>query len=75
MKNMFSTYCPGHGSAVLLGPDNIAGIVNGPDGVELHWVCWCGERGVTAFGRAEARGWAGSGGPADRRLSSEGAAS
>jgi len=60
---MFSTYCPGHGSAVLLGPDNIAGIVNGPDGVELHWVCWCGERGVKAFV------------PAERSLSSEGAAS
>jgi hypothetical protein len=75
MRRMFSTYCAGHGSAVLLGPDNIAGIVNGPRGVELHWVCWCGERGVTAFGRGDARSWAGPRGPADRRLSSEGAAS
>jgi hypothetical protein len=51
---MFSVYCPHHRATVLLGPDNIDGIVNGPGGPELHWVCWCGERGVKVFGRPEA---------------------
>jgi hypothetical protein len=50
---MFSVYCPGHGSRVLLTSDNIEAVVNRPEGVELHWRCTCGEVGNQPFGRAQ----------------------
>jgi hypothetical protein len=52
---MFCVHCPRHGTLVLLGPDQIVSLVNTAYGIELHWVCWCGERGVERFGRVERR--------------------
>ena len=46
---MFTAYCPGHGATVLLGPDNIEGVANRGDAIELRWSCWCGGRGVTVY--------------------------
>jgi hypothetical protein len=43
---MFSVFCPGHHAEVLLGPDNILLVASEPDGIGLHWRCFCGESGV-----------------------------
>ena len=43
---MFDVFCRRHASRVLLSTDNIEALLNRPDGLELHWHCWCGERGV-----------------------------
>jgi hypothetical protein len=51
---MFTVHCPHHGALVLLGPDQIEDLVNTPCGIELHWVCWCGEHGVETYDREEA---------------------
>jgi hypothetical protein len=53
---MFSVYCPGHGSQVLLGHRNIVRIVNGEDGIHLHWQCRCGTNGVLVTGRRRRTG-------------------
>jgi hypothetical protein len=42
----FSAYCREAGTEVLLGPDNFVDLEDGPFGVELHYRCHCGERGV-----------------------------
>jgi hypothetical protein len=46
---MFTVYCPRHRSPVLLFADDIDQVVNGPDGIVLHWHCPCGETGETPF--------------------------
>ena len=46
---MFDVYCPRHAARLVLFTDDIEALVNGPDGVELHWQCSCGHRGVTPF--------------------------
>jgi hypothetical protein len=51
---MFDIYCHHHGSRVLVGPRAIDALVNTPDGVVLHWHCYCGARGSTRFGRRAA---------------------
>jgi len=51
---MFTVHCPQHGALVLLGPDQITGLVSTPCGIELHWECWCGERGVETIEREDA---------------------
>ena len=38
--------CPRHDARVLLGLDSIEALVSTPDGIEVHWRCSCGERGV-----------------------------
>jgi hypothetical protein len=48
---MFSVYCRRHGSVVLLTPSHIIGLRNTIDGIEVHWVCWCGQRGCYLTGR------------------------
>ncbi len=47
MRPMFVVYCPRHQSQVLLFTDDIEAVVNRRPGIELHWHCPCGERGVT----------------------------
>lgn len=43
---MFSIDCPRHRSRVLVGLDSIEALVATPDGIEVHWRCTCGARGV-----------------------------
>ncbi len=43
---MFSIDCPRHRSRVLVGLDSIEALVSTPEGIEVHWRCTCGERGV-----------------------------
>ena len=52
---MFSFWCPRHRSEVLIWPSDIDGIVNTPDGIDLHFHCSCGFQGVlcTGAGRTE----------------------
>jgi hypothetical protein len=38
--------CPRHRARVLLGLDSIETLVSTPQGIEVHWRCTCGERGV-----------------------------
>ena len=52
---MFDVFCRRHGSRVLLSTGNIEALLNQPDGVELHWHCWCGEHGVTHVRKVTAR--------------------
>jgi hypothetical protein len=42
----FSAYCDRVGAEVLLGPDNVLDVTDGPLGLELHYRCHCGETGV-----------------------------
>jgi len=51
---MFDVFCRRHRSRVLLSTDNIEALLNRPEGIELHWHCWCGERGVTHVHKATA---------------------
>ena len=46
---MFTGFCEGHGADVLLGPDNIEGLTNHDEAIELRWVCWCGWHGATVY--------------------------
>jgi hypothetical protein len=48
---MFSDHCPRHGRRVLLGPEAITAVRQGPDGVRLEWRCPCGGRGSYAPAR------------------------
>jgi hypothetical protein len=46
---MFSVYCPGHGTRVLLDTSRIwrlDGGQGGHGGYQLRWLCWCGHDGV-----------------------------
>lgn len=53
---MFTIYCSGHDSRVLLFPEHIEELVNRPDGVELRWRCTCGTAGTSHIHRTpEAR--------------------
>ena len=47
---MFSVDCPRHDARVLLGPEAILAVIPGPDGLELHWQCTCGQTGVWLTG-------------------------
>ncbi len=49
---MFSVHCPRHGSEVLLSSNSIEALRNTERGVELHWRCRCGARGVEITGLA-----------------------
>jgi hypothetical protein len=47
---MFSVYCEGHGSRVILGNRSITHIDNTDHGIELHWRCHCGTTGTELLG-------------------------
>ncbi|MGH9125018.1 MAG: hypothetical protein ACRDZ8_09885 [Acidimicrobiales bacterium] len=49
---MFTVYCSGHASRILLFPEHIVELRNQPDGTELRWRCTCGTTGTTHIGRA-----------------------
>jgi hypothetical protein len=51
---MFTVYCSGHGSQVLLFTEHIKELLNGPDGIELRWHCTCGTAGTTQIHRGPA---------------------
>jgi hypothetical protein len=63
---MFSVYCPGHRSEILLGRRSIDALRNTGDGIELHWTCRCGTRGVELTGRRRAPATDGSATPYQR---------
>ncbi|MGH3918321.1 MAG: hypothetical protein ACRDRY_23680 [Pseudonocardiaceae bacterium] len=48
---MFTVWCPGHGSTVLIWTSDIDRIVNTSDGIAVHYHCGCGRRGVWLTGR------------------------
>ena len=50
---MFAVYCNGHGQRVLLSSDDIEAIVNGSDGIVVHWRCDQGHRGCWRPGRPD----------------------
>jgi hypothetical protein len=50
---MFSVYCQKHGSVVLLTTSHIVDLRNTTSGIEVHWVCWCGQRGCYVTGRGD----------------------
>lgn len=48
-ETMFAPHCPRHGHRVLLDSDCIT-LINTVVGIEAHWRCTCGYRGVTLTG-------------------------
>lgn len=48
---MFDVYCPDHGSRVLLFSGDIEAMLNTQEGVEVHYRCPCGYRGVWHTGQ------------------------
>lgn len=48
---MFDVYCPDHGSRVLLFSRDIEAVLNTCEGIEVHYRCFCGHRGVWLTGR------------------------
>jgi hypothetical protein len=48
----FSAYCEEAGAEVLLGPDNVLDLGDGPFGMELRYRCYCGQVGVVYPKRA-----------------------
>lgn len=48
---MFDTYCPTHGSRVLIWPSGIDAIENTDGGIMVHYHCTCGTAGVWRTGR------------------------
>jgi hypothetical protein len=48
---MFSVYCPGHSTRVLLDTSRIWQLEGGQGGYQLRWLCWCGHDGVLTVGR------------------------
>ena len=50
---MFDIYCPEHGSRVLLFTNDIEEIRNTKRGIEVHYRCTCGYRGVWLTGRTK----------------------
>ena len=51
-RDVFSAYCPDHGSAVLMGPGNIEGLHNTTHGITIRFRCHCGYRGTLHNGRS-----------------------
>jgi hypothetical protein len=47
---MFSVYCEGHASRVILSNRQITQLVNTDHGIELHWRCSCGTEGSELTG-------------------------
>jgi hypothetical protein len=52
---MFSVYCPTHGGQILLSSRHIESLRNTDHGIEIHWRCVCGTRGVEVSGRLARR--------------------
>jgi hypothetical protein len=50
---MFTVHCSTHGGRVLLGARSIVEVANTAAGIELHWRCHCGERGMVLTGRRD----------------------
>lgn len=50
---MFTVYCSGHASRILLFPEHIEELHNSPDGIELRWRCTCGTTGTARIFRAQ----------------------
>ena len=50
---MFDIYCPDHGSRILLFTNDIEEIQNTEEGIEVHYRCTCGYRGVWITGRTK----------------------
>jgi hypothetical protein len=52
---MFVFSCPRHGTDVMIWSSDIEAIHNTPDGIDVHFRCSCGVRGIlkTGAGRAE----------------------
>jgi hypothetical protein len=48
---MFTVYCNGHGSQVLLFAEHIQELANRPDGIALRWRCTCGTAGTVHIQR------------------------
>jgi hypothetical protein len=48
---MFTVYCSGHASRILLFPEHIVELQNGPDGIHVRWCCTCGTTGTTRIDR------------------------
>ncbi len=48
---MFKVFCERNGTEVLLTWENIVSVVNGTEGVELEWECYCGQHGHLASAR------------------------
>ena len=48
---MFTVYCSGHASRVLLFPEHIVELHNRPAGIDLRWRCTCGTAGTTHIDR------------------------
>jgi hypothetical protein len=44
-------HCPTHGSEILLSTRHIESLRNTDHGIEIHWRCVCGTRGVEISGR------------------------
>lgn len=51
---MFDVHCPNHGSRVLLFSSDIEATANTREGIEVHYRCFCGYRGVWLTGRRSA---------------------
>ena len=47
---MFSVFCARHGRPVLLPLSRIVSVHNGPEGIDVHFRCSCGEAGVWRTG-------------------------
>lgn len=48
---MFDIYCPDHGCRVLLFPSDIEEIRNIHRVIEVHYRCFCGQRGIFYTGK------------------------
>jgi predicted SprT family Zn-dependent metalloprotease len=48
---MFDIFCPAENARVLLFAHNIEKIQNKIEGIEVHYHCHCGQRGVLHTGR------------------------
>jgi hypothetical protein len=51
---MFSVHCPRHRTEVLLPERHIRSLRNTDAGIEVDWVCFCGEHGSFITGRVRA---------------------
>jgi len=52
---MFSVHCATHESEVLLSERHITGLRNTDAGIEVHWTCWCRQKGSFVTGRPRRR--------------------
>jgi hypothetical protein len=55
---MFSVHCPHDGVEVLLTDRHIEALEHTDEGIRIHWVCYCGERGSFVSGRRQRPGLA-----------------